>query len=215
MVGQCRYSVPARLIGARVRVALSASELAVFDAARRVATHPRRGRCRLELDHDLEILLGKPGALPGSTALAPAGGGPVHRRARGVLGRRPRKTWRHRRYPGVDRGAAAEPAARSGVGADRIRSGRAACRTAWWPSRPAARRRRRHRHRPHNRRDVPGAAAVTGGGGDPRGAAPGRVTGGAARRRATDALAADYDQLLAHPTDGARTGDAAGKAHSS
>lgn len=75
MVRQCRYSVPAGLIGARVRVALSASELAVFDGSRRVATHPRlitRGGCHLELDHYLEILLGKPGALPGSTALAQA-----------------------------------------------------------------------------------------------------------------------------------------------
>jgi transposase len=75
MVRQCQYSVPARLIGTRVRVALSASEVAVFDGARRVATHPRlvtRGGCRLELDHYLEILLGKPGALPGSTALAQA-----------------------------------------------------------------------------------------------------------------------------------------------
>jgi transposase len=72
MVRQCRYSVPARLIGQRVRVALSASTLEVFDASRRVATHPRlitRGGCQLELDHYLEILLGKPGALPGSTAL--------------------------------------------------------------------------------------------------------------------------------------------------
>jgi transposase len=54
MVRQCQYSVPARLIGARVRVALSASEVAVFDGSRRVATHPRlitRGGCRLELDH--------------------------------------------------------------------------------------------------------------------------------------------------------------------
>ena len=75
MVRQCQYSVPARLIGTRVRVALSASEVTVFDGARRVATHPRlvtRGGCRLELDHYLEILLGKPGALPGSTALAQA-----------------------------------------------------------------------------------------------------------------------------------------------
>jgi len=72
MVRQCRYSVPARLIGTRVRVALSASEVVVFDGSQRVATHPRlvtRGGCRLELDHYLEILLGKPGALPGSTAL--------------------------------------------------------------------------------------------------------------------------------------------------
>jgi len=75
MVRQCRYSVPARLIGARVRVALSASALEVFDGSRRVATHPRlttRGGAHLDLDHYLEILLGKPGALPGSTALAQA-----------------------------------------------------------------------------------------------------------------------------------------------
>jgi hypothetical protein len=75
MVRQCQYSVPARLIGQRVRVALSASQLEVFDGSRRVATHPRliaRGECRLDLDHYLEILLGKPGALPGSTALAQA-----------------------------------------------------------------------------------------------------------------------------------------------
>jgi len=75
MVRQVRYSVPARLIGSRVRVALSASQLQVFDGAVRVATHPRvlsRGHAVLELDHYLEILLGKPGALPGSTALAQA-----------------------------------------------------------------------------------------------------------------------------------------------
>ena len=75
MIRQVRYSVPARLIGSRVRVALSASELAVFDGSARVATHPRvlsRGAAVLELDHYLEILLGKPGALPGSTALAQA-----------------------------------------------------------------------------------------------------------------------------------------------
>jgi|1186.fasta_scaffold25906_2 transposase len=75
MVRQVRYSVPARLIGTRVRVALSASHLQVFDGSTRVATHPRvlsRGEAVLELDHYLEILLGKPGALPGSTALAQA-----------------------------------------------------------------------------------------------------------------------------------------------
>jgi transposase len=75
MVRQCQYSVPARLIGARVRIALSASQLQVFDGSTRVACHPRliaRGESRLELDHYLEILLGKPGALPGSTALAQA-----------------------------------------------------------------------------------------------------------------------------------------------
>jgi transposase len=74
-VRQCHYSVPARLIGQRVRVALSAEELRVFDGSRIVATHPRltsRATSNLVLDHYLEILMGKPGALPGSTALAQA-----------------------------------------------------------------------------------------------------------------------------------------------
>lgn len=74
-VRQCYYSVPARLIGQRVRVSLSAEDLRVFDGSRLVATHPRltnRGASDLVLDHYLEILLGKPGAMPGSTALAQA-----------------------------------------------------------------------------------------------------------------------------------------------
>jgi transposase len=74
-VRQCRYSVPARLIGRRVRVRLSASQVEVFDGSRLVAAHPRlvtRGAERLVLDHYLEVLAGKPGALPGSTPLAQA-----------------------------------------------------------------------------------------------------------------------------------------------
>lgn len=69
------YSVPARLIGHRVRVALSASELVVFDGRREVARHPRstgKGAETLVLDHYLEVLARKPGALPGATALAQA-----------------------------------------------------------------------------------------------------------------------------------------------
>ena len=74
-VGKCRYSVPARLIGSRVRVMLSANELRVFDGSRLAAAHPRliaAGDEHLELDHYLEILVRKPGALPGSAALAQA-----------------------------------------------------------------------------------------------------------------------------------------------
>jgi hypothetical protein len=74
-VGKCRYSVPARLIDSRVRVALSANELHVFDGSRLVAVHPRltaAGAEHLELDHYLEILIRKPGALAGSAALAQA-----------------------------------------------------------------------------------------------------------------------------------------------
>jgi hypothetical protein len=74
-VGKCRYSAPARLIGSRVRVMLSANELRIFDGSALAAVHPRliaAGDEHLELDHYLEILVRKPGALPGSAALAQA-----------------------------------------------------------------------------------------------------------------------------------------------
>lgn len=74
-VRQCYYSVPARFIGRRVRVSLRANELLVFDARQVVARHPRqlhRFDFRDDLDHFLEILLAKPGALAGSSALATA-----------------------------------------------------------------------------------------------------------------------------------------------
>ena len=67
-----RYSVPVRLVGRQVRVLLHASELVVYDGRVEVARHQRlatRGGSRLELDHYLEGLLRKPGALPGATAL--------------------------------------------------------------------------------------------------------------------------------------------------
>ncbi|MGH3681713.1 MAG: IS21 family transposase [Natronosporangium sp.] len=75
VVRQCYYSVPARFIGAKVRVSLRANEVLVFDRSRVIARHPRLTRrydYRDELDHYLEILLVKPGALAGSTALARA-----------------------------------------------------------------------------------------------------------------------------------------------
>jgi len=74
-VRQCQYSVPARLIGRRVRVSLRASEVLVFDARTEVARHARsvrKGSTVLLLDHYLEVLARKPGALPGATALAQA-----------------------------------------------------------------------------------------------------------------------------------------------
>jgi hypothetical protein len=77
MVRCCQYSVPARLIGHRVRVKLSASTVTVFDRGTVVARHPRaagKGMKVLTLDHYLEILLRKPGALPGANALVQARG---------------------------------------------------------------------------------------------------------------------------------------------
>jgi hypothetical protein len=74
-VRQAQYSVPARLIGRQVRVQLGASSVTVFDGSRRVALHERivaRGGQSLVLDHYLEVLARKPGALPGATALQQA-----------------------------------------------------------------------------------------------------------------------------------------------
>jgi transposase len=67
-----RYSVPARLIGRQVQVMLHASELVVYHGRQEVARHERllaKADSRLELDHYLELLLRKPGALPGATVL--------------------------------------------------------------------------------------------------------------------------------------------------
>jgi len=74
-VGKCRYSVPARMTGAAVQVKLTANELLVLEGSRVVASHPRlaaAGAEHLVLDHYLEILVRKPGALPGSVPLAQA-----------------------------------------------------------------------------------------------------------------------------------------------
>jgi len=74
-VRQARYSIPARLIGRRVRVLLRASEVIVLDGRRELARHQRavaKGAVVLELDHYLEVLARKPGALPGATALVQA-----------------------------------------------------------------------------------------------------------------------------------------------
>ena len=74
-VRQCTYSVPARFIGRRLRTLLRAEEVVVFDRREVVARHERstvKGSTTLVLDHYLEILLRKPGAMPGATALAQA-----------------------------------------------------------------------------------------------------------------------------------------------
>jgi len=81
-VRQTYYSVPARFIGAKLRTLLRADEVLVFDStatgpgtSRLVARHERsrtRGGQVLVLDHYLEVLTRKPGALPGSMALSQA-----------------------------------------------------------------------------------------------------------------------------------------------
>ena len=74
-VRQCFYSVPVRFVGRRVEVRLGAETVDVFDGSRSVASHARlvaKGAESLVLDHYLEVLRIKPGALPGATALARA-----------------------------------------------------------------------------------------------------------------------------------------------
>jgi transposase len=74
-VRQCHYSVPARYVGRRLAVRLSATTVEVLDGATIVARHDRAAGRYVEvliLDHYLEVLVRKPGALPGATALAQA-----------------------------------------------------------------------------------------------------------------------------------------------
>ncbi len=74
-VRQCYYSVPAHLAGRRVTVRLGADTVTVLADARTVAAHVRslhKGTETLVLDHYLEVLARKPGALAGATALVAA-----------------------------------------------------------------------------------------------------------------------------------------------
>jgi hypothetical protein len=74
-VRQSYYSVPARFAGRRLDVRLGATNLRVLDGATMVAEHTRslhKGTEDLLLDHYLEVLVRKPGAFAGSTALAAA-----------------------------------------------------------------------------------------------------------------------------------------------
>jgi transposase len=85
VVRQSMYSVPVRLCRRRVEVRLRARDFDVFSDGKVVARHERalhKGEEHLTLDHYLEVLVRKPGALAGSTALAQAraggGFGPTH-----------------------------------------------------------------------------------------------------------------------------------------
>lgn len=96
-----RYSVPSRLIGREVRVVLRSSELVISYRHEQVARHPRlaaRGAERLDLDHYLEALMRKPGAMSGSAPLEQA-------RASGAF------TAAHEAFWSAARRALGEPAA--------------------------------------------------------------------------------------------------------
>ncbi len=89
-VRQSFYSVPVRLARRQVLVRLGAQALEVVAGGHVVAVHERslhKGSEDLCLDHYLEILERKPGALPGSTALAQA-------RASGTFSATHERFWR-------------------------------------------------------------------------------------------------------------------------
>jgi len=79
-IRQSRYSVPVALVGRRLHARIGAREIVVLDGRREVARHPRlsaRFQVAARLDHYLELLARKPGALRGSLPLA-------HERERGA-----------------------------------------------------------------------------------------------------------------------------------
>ena len=74
-VRQSHYSVPARYAGRRLQVRLGATTISAIAEGKEVATHVRsvhKNTEDLQLDHYLETLTRKPGALPGATALVQA-----------------------------------------------------------------------------------------------------------------------------------------------
>ena len=71
-IRQNRYSVPVCLVGLRVAARIGARELVISHQGRRVARYPRlhgRFQTAAQLDHYLELLRVKPGALKGSLPL--------------------------------------------------------------------------------------------------------------------------------------------------
>jgi Mu transposase-like protein len=72
-IRQNRYSVPVALVGLRVQATIGAREIVISHERREVARHPRlhgRFQTTARLDHYLELLRVKPGALKGSLPLA-------------------------------------------------------------------------------------------------------------------------------------------------
>lgn len=71
-IRQNRYSVPVALVGRRAHAQIGAREIVIFHEQRPVARHPRlysRYQTSARLDHYLELLRVKPGALKGSLPL--------------------------------------------------------------------------------------------------------------------------------------------------
>src|SRR5712691_10671420 len=71
-IRQNRYSVPVALVGVRAAARIGAREIVISHHGREVARHPRlhgRYQTAAQLDHYLELLQRKPGALKGSLPL--------------------------------------------------------------------------------------------------------------------------------------------------
>ena len=183
-----RYSVPASYASAaRWRCASAAGPSPPSPVARVVARHERsahRGAELLVLDHYLEVLSRKPGALPGAVALEQArASGSFRRRARTLLEAHPPPSRRPRGDAGADRPCCcctAEPALRGRArrarcggarglgepGAGRLPSRRAAsptaaARAASWSGRCCGASTARHRPWPATTRCSPGVQTVS------------------------------------------------------
>ncbi len=99
-VRQCFYSVPARYAGRTLTARIGGTAIELTDAGTVVARHERstvRGSQTLVLDHYLEILARKPGAMPGALATAQA-------REAGVLTAAHEAFWKRARRKGGDAG---------------------------------------------------------------------------------------------------------------
>lgn len=78
-----RYSGPVRFAGRKISILPRASDLTIYDGRTQIARHerlPDKLESRLDLDHDLEALIRKPGALPARPRWTRASGRftPVH-----------------------------------------------------------------------------------------------------------------------------------------
>jgi len=99
-VRQSFYSVPARYAGRTLTARIGGTRIEVVDGGTVVASHERsltRGSQTLVLDHYLEILARKPGAMPGALATAQA-------RERGVLTAAHEAFWKRARHKSGDSG---------------------------------------------------------------------------------------------------------------
>jgi hypothetical protein len=95
-VRQCFYSVPARFAGRTLTARIGGSAIELTDAGSVVARHERsvvRGSQTLLLDHYLEILARKPGAMAGALATAQAREAGVLTAAHEAFWKRARRRW--------------------------------------------------------------------------------------------------------------------------